>query len=182
MSKNWGIAIIGGTIALIGCGACLLLGVFVMSRDGDSTASQQNEPEQIYQIGQDVIVGKVRWKVLAAEDLGAELKSDNQFIDPLTTSGHFVRVRVEVENRDTDARTFTEGDIADGQGRTFGDSSDAIFFIEEKERCVLERLNPNVPRVCTAIYELPTDATALKLVVGDLAPFGDEASIDLNLR
>lgn len=181
MSKNWWMAIIGGFIALIGCGVCLLL-VFVMSQGGDSTTRQQNEPEQNYQIGQDVIVGKVRWKVLAAEDLGAELKSDNQFIDSLTTAGHFVRVRVEVENRAANARTFTEGDIADDQGRTFGDSSDAIHFIEDSELCILERLNPNVPRVCTAIYEIPMDATALKLVVGDLAPFGDEASIDLNLR
>lgn len=190
MSKRWWI-IIGGVIALAGCGACLLFGglaAILGSEDtspstGNESPSTDNEPPPAHQVGQDVIVGKVRWKVVAVENLGSELKSDNQFVDPLTSAGHFFMVRVEVENRATEARTFAEGDIVDSQGRTFGDSADAIHFIEDNERCILESLNPNLPRICTAIYEVPTDATGLKLFVGDLNLFGgDEAYIDLGMR
>lgn len=181
MSKTWWIIIIGGILTLIACGLCVFFGLFAAILGSDSTTAQ-NDPAPTYQLNQDVIVGKVRWKVLAAEDLGPELKSDNQFIAPLTTPGRFIRVRLEVENRATDARTFVEGDLTDDQGRTFGHNSDAIYFIEDNERCLLKSLNPNLPHICTAIYAVPTDATDLKLVVGDLAPFGGEASIDLNLR
>ena len=179
MNKSLWIIVI--LLIAMACGSCILLGVFATFLGIDGKATKQNNPDQIYQIGQDVIVGKVRWKVLAAEDLGPELKSDNQFTDPLTTSGHFVLVRVEVENRDDNARTFTEGDITDNQGRTFRNNSDAIHFIETGERCILESLNPNLPHICTAIYEIPLDAAGLKLVVGDLAPFGGEADISLGL-
>ncbi len=185
MSRKWWIIIIGGIVTLIGCGVCAFSGVFAAILGSDTTVatgSGNNDPAQVYQLNQNVIVGKVRWKVLVVENLGAELKSDNQFIDSLGTTGRFVLVRVEVENQAAEARTFIEGDLEDDQGRTFGDNSDAIFFVEDNERCILESLNPNLPRICTAIYEVPADATGLKLVVGDLAPFGGEASINLGLR
>jgi len=184
MSKRWLwiIVIVGGLAAVVICGACLFFGMFAAILGSDSTTAGNDQPVRPHRIGQDVVVGKVRWKVLEAQDLGDQLESDNQFIDPLTTSGRFILVRLEVENNATESRTFTEGDITDDQGRTFGNNSDAIPFIEDGELCVLEQINPNITKICTAIYEVPGDASGLKLVVGDLAPFGDEAEIDLRLK
>lgn len=139
------------------------------------------EPAQNPVIGEDVIVGAVRWRVLEAQRLGNRLDSDNQFIDPLVTNEQFILVRVEVENRDNDSRTFFEGDIADDQGRTFKSVS-ASSFIENSEWCLLEQLNPNIAKICTNIYEVSQDASGFRLVVGDLAFFGDEAEIDLQLE
>jgi hypothetical protein len=44
----------------------------------------------------------MRWKIFAAENLGATLKSDNAFIEDRTTSGRFVQVRFEMENLSKD--------------------------------------------------------------------------------
>jgi hypothetical protein len=40
-----------------------------------------------YALGQDVQVDEVRWKLIAAADLGTTLKSTNTFIKDKTTSG-----------------------------------------------------------------------------------------------
>jgi hypothetical protein len=133
-------------------------------------------------VGQDVRVDEVRWKVLEAEALGKQLKSTNQFIKDKTTSGQFVRVRFELENLSKDLLTFAGLDLVDDQGRTFKPSSDVIGFIPSEELCVLENLNPNVAKTCTAIYEVPANATGLKAQVGDLKLLGNQSAlIDLGL-
>jgi hypothetical protein len=133
-------------------------------------------------VGQDVLVGEVRWKMLEAQDLGNQLVSDNQFIEPLNTAGKFIRVRFEIENRSKDMQSFIGFDLVDSQGREFTSSSDALMFIDNSETCILENLNPNLPITCMVIYEVPADATGLKAYVGDLSMFGGaEAKIELGL-
>ncbi len=135
-----------------------------------------------YRVGEDVRVDEVRWKILEATDLGNTLKSQTQFIKDKTTTGRFVRVRFEVENLSKDMLTFTGLDLVDDQGRTFKPSSEALEFIPNEEWCVLENLNPNVPQICTAIYEVPANATGLQALVGDLKILGNKtARIDLGL-
>lgn len=133
-------------------------------------------------VGQDVLVGEVRWKILSAESLGNTLISGNQFIDDLTTSGNFVKVRFEIENRSKDMKSFTGLDLIDNRDREYTRSSDAIRFIDNGEECVLENINPGITKICTAIYEVPFDATGLQAHVGDLSFWGsDEERIDLGL-
>ncbi len=106
-----------------------------------------------YALGQDVQVDEVRWKLIEAADLSTTLKSTNEFIKDKTTSGRFVQVRFELENLSKDLLTFAGLDLVDNQGRTFKPSSDAFQFIPTEESCVLENLNPNVAKSCTAIYD-----------------------------
>jgi hypothetical protein len=136
-----------------------------------------------YGVGQDVQVDEVRWKIVAAEDAGQTLKSDNEFIPAKKTSGRFVRVRFELENLSKDMLTFAGLDLLDGQGRTFKSASDVFAFIPQEELCVLENLNPNVAKTCTVIYEVPADANGLQAQVGDLKLFGgQQALVDLGLK
>lgn len=136
-----------------------------------------------FTVGQDVQVDEVRWKVLAAADLGTVLKSKNQFVKDKTTGGHFVQVRFELENLSKDMLTFAGLDLVDDQARTFKPSGDAFQFIPTEEACVLENLNPNVAKTCTAIYEVPANATGLKAQAGDLKLLGDQSAlIDLGLK
>jgi hypothetical protein len=136
-----------------------------------------------YGVGQDVQVDEMRWKIVAAEDAGQTLKSDNEFIPAKKTSGRFVRVRFELENLSKDMLTFAGLDLLDGQGRTFKSASDAFAFIPEDESCVLENLNPNVAKTCTAIYEVPANAGGLQAQVSDLKMFGgQQALVDLGLK
>ncbi|MGB5050427.1 MAG: hypothetical protein WBO46_15895, partial [Caldilineaceae bacterium] len=112
-------------------------------------------------IGADVFVADVRWNVREAEDMGNELKSDNQFVSPKSTTGRFIRVRFEVENRSRDQLSFGGIPLRDATGREFVASSDAFFWIPDGENCIFETLNPNVTKNCTVIYEVASDATGL---------------------
>lgn len=152
-------------------------------QEGDGGDQEQaSQEKEAAAVGQDVIVGDIRWKFLEATDLGQELKSDNQFIDPKTTAGRFVKVRFEIENRGTEAATYAGIEVVDGQGRTFKTYDDRITFTPQGELCVLEQLNPNLPKTCTEIFEVPADATGLKAKAGDLELFGgEEALVDLGL-
>ena len=133
-------------------------------------------------VGVDVLVGEVRWKIISVENLGNTVKSSNTFIEDLTTSGMFIKIHLEVENRSKDMLTYAGLDLVDSQGREYTSSSDAIMLIDNNETCVFENLNPNIVKVCTHIYEVPIDATGLKAKTGDLEIFGaEEAVIDLGL-
>ena len=135
-----------------------------------------------FRVGDDVRVADVRWKVITATDMGATLKSSNSFVKDKTTGGHFVQVQFELENLSKDMLTFAGLDLVDDQGRTFKSSSEVFQFIPSEEACVLENLNPNVAKRCTAIYELPSNAAGLKAQVSDLKLVGnDSALIDLGL-
>lgn len=154
-----------------------------------NAGSQQSQPAAIataptialYAIGQNVIVDQVRWRVLSAEQIGNVLHSDNQFIDDLTTTGTFIRIRVEIENLSNDMLTFGGFDLVDSRNREFTDASDAYSFIDDREECWgIENLNPNVPKVCTHIFAVAANATGLKAKLGDLKLLGSqEALVDL---
>lgn len=139
-------------------------------------------PAAAFTVGQDVAVGEVRWKVLEATDEGTDLKADNEFVEPKTTAGKWVRVRFEIENLSTDQLNFTGVDVTDGQGRTFNPSTEVFMHVPTEEMCSLAQLNANVPKTCQVVFEVPADASGFKMKVGDLKLFGaDEAVIDLGL-
>lgn len=133
-------------------------------------------------LGQNVKVGEIRWKITGAKNLGQTLKSDNQFIKEKSTSGRFVQVTFEIENQSKDLKTFAGLDVVDKQGRVYKASSDALAFIQEDTRCILENINPNIVKSCLVIYEMPQDATGLKAKATDLMLLGmQEKLIDLGL-
>lgn len=149
---------------------------------GQEPPAQDAPSPTVAAIGQDVTVGDARWKILEARDLGKELKSDNEFIKPKTTAGKFVLVRLEVENRKTEAATYGGINLVDGKGRKFERYTEQFGFVPEAESCVLKQLNPNLPATCSEIFELPADAAGLKALLGDLELFGSgEALVDLKL-
>lgn len=134
------------------------------------------------QVGEDVVLGKLRWKVLMVSDEGQTLASDNQFIDDATTGGRFVRVAFELEDLDTDRMSFLGVDLVDAQGRTFGSFDNGFMYVEDARRCIMEVLQPNIPKTCEIIFEVPANATGLRLKITDNALFlPTEDYVDLGL-
>ena len=151
--------------------------------EAQPAAASATEAPKAFGVGEDVQVDEVRWKILEASDLGKTLKAKDQFTKDKTTSGRFVQVRFELENLSKDMLSFAGLDLLDAQGRTFKASSDAFQFIPTEETCVLENLNPNVAKSCTAIYEVPANAAGLKAQVTDLKIIGSDSSlVDLGLK
>lgn len=143
-----------------------------VAQKASATPTPAPAPTAAPAIGQDVFVDEVRWKILSAEDLGNKLTDDNQFTKDLTTSGKFIKVRFEIENRSKDMLSFAGLDLIDSKGRKYTRSSDAYMIIGSEESCMIENLNPSITKVCTQIYEVPTDATGLQADAGDLKIFG----------
>jgi len=139
-------------------------------------------PAVVFAVGQDVLVGDVRWKVLSAVDEGQQLKSRFESDDPKPTVGKWVRVRFEIENMSKAELDFTGVDLTDEQGRTFQRARGTYSYVPNEEDCSYEQLNANVPKTCQLVFELPGDAVGLKMIVGDLELLDvDEAAIDLGL-
>lgn len=105
------------------------------------------------------------WTVASVEDRGQTIESGNQFIDNLTTAGRFLLVKATVENKGADAFYVEAPKVVDSAGREFDYNSDAIMIIDSAEQCALEQVNPGLSKGCTWIFEVPADATALRLKV-----------------
>lgn len=135
-------------------------------------------PIPTYGIGEDVIVGDVRWKILSATNEGQTIKSDNQFIDDLTTAGSFIRIDFEIENLSKAMLTYSGIGLLDDQGRTFTEAANAYMHVPNELSCVLiVNLNPNVPKRCQIIYEVAANAQGFQVTLGDLEMFGIDEQI-----
>ncbi len=142
----------------------------------------KQEEEKIYQMGEEVVVDEVKWKLVDARDLGSVLKaSDSKYpslSEDKTASGKFVEVTVMVENLGKEMKSVSNLDLMDDQNREFKPAPDASDWIpEDKSLFMLSNLNPNVPFEFIDIYEVPTDAKGFKLKVGDLKLLGDEEAL-----
>lgn len=139
----------------------------------------EERPTAAPSIGTEVAVGDSRvWAVLAVEDKGQEIQSGNQFIPNPKTSGRFLLVNVGVGNNGDDSFYIETPKVVDDAGREFDANSDAYFLIGDDHKCLLEELNPGLIKACAWVYEVPADATGLKLRVGG-ALFDDPALIDM---
>lgn len=157
------------------------------SSSGGST-TQNQEAAKVYKIGEEVQVDEVKWKVTEAKDRGTVLKArDSRFAaiakDKTSAAGKYIQVSFEVENLGKEMKSASNLKLIDSQGREFIHATDVTEWLPEgKEMFLIANLNPNVKQAFTEIYEVPADATGLKLKVGDLKVFGSkEAEIELGL-
>lgn len=120
------------------------------------------------------------WMVTSAEDKGQELKADNEFIQPITTTGRFIQVGATVKATGSDNVMVSAPKIVDSQGREFDSSSDAIMVLPAGSACVLEQINPGIEKSCTWVYEVPADAAGLLLRIAP-SMFGDTKDVNLGL-
>ena len=131
------------------------------------------------EVGDAIVMDGVTWRIVSAKNLGTVLKSDNQFIDPLKTSGMFVQVVAEVTNTGTDPLTVSPFKLIDDTGREYEHADNQWFYVPEDRQCILSNLNPGLALTCENIYEVPSDATGLIAVVNNLKLFGAEAKISI---
>lgn len=113
-------------------------------------------------IGQPVAMKDMTWTVAAASDKGQALESP---IKSLSTTGKFVQLEATVQNTGKDANYIEAPKIMDAAGREFDTHSEGFMFVQDDQRCILEKVNPGMSKACAWIYEVPADATGLMAAV-----------------
>ena len=168
MKKNSKVALI--SILIAGVIVFVIVLLFVMGKG--TVPSQKGNLQNRLQpshFQSEVVVNDVRFKLLGLKNLGNILKGKDApylKIADLKTSGKFLKVTVGVQNIGTKPQTFWFlSDIVDGEGRNFHTAWKGESWVPLSRKCY-GRLNPTAPvKTCDKIFELPNDATGLKLKI-----------------
>lgn len=145
-----------------------------------ATATGEISGEATYGIGDEVMTGDIKWRLITVEDVGNTLTSDSDSIEDATTEGRFIRLLFEIVNQGSDALPYWEPEIVDSQGRSFDAYPARAYFIPDEQECLLLTVEPGLVKECVEIYEVAADAQGLKLKVSDFGLiYGNEALIDL---
>lgn len=125
------------------------------------------------------------WRVMKAEDLGATVKSTNQFHDDLKSDGaKYIRVQFKVKNlTKKEERVMDHPKLQDSEGREFGTVDSMTFFIpENKKTMTLEAVPSSLEKEFWAVYEVPADSEGLMFMARELAFGGKTHPIELGLK
>lgn len=166
----------------------------------ERSQGRQSPPSPDFAIGDEFQVGDVVWRVLTAENLGHEVKTQS---DQRTTNERFIRVRFQFLNIGSDPLEFEAVEdlpLRDGQGRVYvhyripgllGEEYPKDL-INDDEECFGRRvlgvwrpfvLKPNAPTTCSTLFEVNIDSTALMAMASQLKQQGiaTRRSVDLKI-
>ena len=114
------------------------------------------EPAPTVNVGENITVGEVRWKVLNAEKKD---QIEQEYGEPLTADGVFVVIKLEAELLGKESGTIlgSQFKLVDSAGRSFETDSDATMglIFGETKPIIFEEIHPNVPRRATLPSILP---------------------------
>ncbi|MCC6649348.1 MAG: hypothetical protein IT374_27725 [Polyangiaceae bacterium] len=141
-------------------------------------------PEKLPKIGDTVSFDDSDWVVLSAKDLGKVAKSNNPFQESKKSEGgKFIQVSFKVTNKTKKEERVLGGlKIADSSGREFESLDDQAFYVPNGKKTIgLEAMPSSLAKEFWAVFEVPADATGLRLGVRQLAAMGDTKLVDLGL-
>ena len=129
--------------------------------------------EKKYNIGDAITVGEVKWVVGTPEKQDI-IKGSNEYMDPAKPSGVFIVIPLTAELIGKESGTIDDSQlkIIDSKGRSFKATSDFNVSVLLGDTSIfLKQVNPNVPVKGTAVFDIATDATGLRLEISDLKMF-----------
>lgn len=120
-------------------------------------------------------VNDVHWTILEADYLGDSLAGG-----ALSENGEFVGVVYQIENLSDSPITLIDLQLVDGDNNTYSFSLDTSQSLEDG--CNNVTLQPDSPVLCTAIFDVPSDASDLHALLTDFNMLGGaEELLDLEL-
>lgn len=149
------LAICIGMIVLLITGGILLL--LFSGYSGNLTYTN-------YSIGEKISSGNISLTVLSADKSGQIKNNQNQII-PIETTGYFLSIMIDLENRNLGAITIPGGAFAvmDSQGRIFSALSDAEGSYSNSISSDGAQVQPGVIFRGIKIFEVSKNSTDLKL-------------------
>lgn len=139
----------------------LIRNIYDFSRDY-GTAEQISKDGSI---GEYVTAKNLQWKAKSAEDLGKTLRNPkSKYMEPVETSGKFIKVIYAVKNTGEDSATISEPDLVDSTSREYDGYYNSSLYMEENHLWYAS-LNPGIEKEYGAIFDISEDATGLMLQV-----------------
>ncbi len=166
------------TLIILCCITCFIVAQLSSSKGDQDTSNETNEQQtnsqsqstenKVYPIGEYVQTANVEWKVKTAQDIGDTIESANRNLKFTTPDGHFIKVTYTVKNNGNEKVNPAEPIVLDSQDRRFSGYDGIAWFVDD--RLIWDTINPGIESHFTAIYEMPDDATGLRLQVkgGDI--------------
>lgn len=136
-------------------------------------ATAKTVAEKKYGVGDAITVGEVKWVVGTPEKKDI-IKSGNEYTDPAKPNGIFIVIPLTAELIGKESGTIDDSQlkIVDAKGRSFNATSDFnVSVLLGDTNIFLKQVNPNVPVKGTAVFDIATDATGLRLEISDLKMF-----------
>ncbi|MDN5293296.1 MAG: hypothetical protein PWQ91_1856 [Eubacteriales bacterium] len=152
------------------------------SSSNSSTSTQDNtaqQEEKIYKVGEEVQVGNLVYKVEKVEktqQVGNDLLNKK-------ANGTFLVVTITVTNKDKESRMIdtTMFKLVQGNTKYDADSEATSLYANENNRFFLQNINPNISATGKIVFDIPANATGLKLLVQDKFFGTQEKTIDLGV-
>lgn len=165
--------------------ASFLLFVTGCSSDSSSNTSSNSkdnatkQEEKIYKVGEEVQVGNLVYKV---EKVEKAQQVGNEFLNK-KANGTFLVVTITVTNKDKESRMIDTSMFKLVQGNTKydADSEATSLYANENNRFFLQNINPNISATGKIVFDIPANATGLKLLVQDKFFGTQEKTIDLGV-
>lgn len=133
----------------------------------DDTAKVENKEEEkkAFSMGEEVAVESLVYTVNGVEEQ-TEIK--REYMDSITTSGKFLIVDLTIKNNDKEAR-FIDSEmfrLVDADGTEFSSNTEADMYINNGDLgFFMQEINPKMDMTGKVAFEVPADATDLKLQV-----------------
>ncbi|TJX14995.1 DUF4352 domain-containing protein [Tissierella creatinini] len=157
----------------------------VTSNELSKEAVEEEKPkEEIYNIGESFVTGDLGVVVDSVEET-TEFKSNNQFIDNVTTEGKFIVISAKLTNNDKESRTISSMQfrIIDNQDRSFDASNDTnLMVILGDEYLFLDDINPGMSKTGVFVFEVPNDINEYFLEVDSGVGFAAGTSAKVKLK
>ncbi|SDB83415.1 protein of unknown function [Pelagirhabdus alkalitolerans] len=114
-----------------------------------------------------------------------EITSDNEFIDPVTTSGKFVLIDVTIDNDKQESITINSSffTLHDENGTEYDPSTDGgIMMNLDDDDFFLEQINPGLDRTGTVVFEVGSDVDVSSSKLEAQTGFWGTERIEINLN
>lgn len=130
--------------------------------------------EKIGKTGESLTVGDSVVTIHSYNDKKTKYASDNQFIDPVTTSGKFVEVSLTLQNKGKEEKMYSASDfiLIDEEGREFAASDDFNIMMIADSKLFLEGVNPGMSIKAKLIFEVPKEVTSYTIKYTDFTSEG----------
>ena len=162
---------------LFGIGGVVL--IIVLASAGSRGTKKEGNPDQTKEgakasakIGDEIqFGGDSTWVVLAAEDKGTAITSNNPLQQDAQTTGRFILVHFKVTNLGKkEQRIVNTPKLIDSQQREFKNYDHQTFYIPKGGETMTGKAIPaSLAKEFYAVYEVPPDAKGLRFQTRDLS-------------